>query len=224
MTKRRIDNLTETEINKYRSRSAMAINGIRILFANPDIVLSRKTIYGKYLTIAKYIGLKRENDTSAYNYFAPNGNDMVFLLRMSNHINSKQELYDLHEKNGRPDTRYLICFSPEEYQNRDIEWNGSRHVVTTYSINAIDDKESLLSFLYSLLGLFYSGKTKFPKLPISIPPKYEMSQDVEAKWNKTIDRTNENLSRNIIRLTESDLKLMVSECVKKIQNSKNNKG
>ena len=66
-----IDRLYENDIVKYRDRSVKALNGIKILLSNPSIVLDKPTIYGKYLTIASYIGLVTENNKSAYNYFIP---------------------------------------------------------------------------------------------------------------------------------------------------------
>ena len=52
-----INQLSENDISKYRERSVRALNGIRTLLETPSIISKNGTIVGKYLTIARYMGI-----------------------------------------------------------------------------------------------------------------------------------------------------------------------
>lgn len=221
-----IDNISNDDIEIYRERSVRAINGIRLLYNEPSIIVNKSTIYGKYLTIAKYIGLTTENNKSAYNHFVPINTNIIFVLRLSDHDNKNPSLYDIHEKMGRPNRRQIICFSDGEIMPKDEEWNGSKHVVVPYGINALDNEESVISFLNALVKLFYDGDSSFPILPLVNNNNDESSNDVVHDWNKTVDKITENKqntkmktnNRNVVRLTESQLKQMIAESVKNVLN------
>lgn len=99
MKMRRYDTLTTDDIEKYRLRSEKAINGIDILLQELPQLLECNTIEGKYTKIAYYLGLSEEGD-SRYNYFVPLSKDIVFLLRISNHNNTNDVLYNKFEHMG----------------------------------------------------------------------------------------------------------------------------
>ena len=134
MIGRRIDYLTEPEKRQCRRRSEMAISGIEVLLGNLGLVTNKGDITEKYRTIAQYIGLVQEG-SSHYNYFIPTEQDIVFMLRLSNHNNENEALYNLHEKKGRPDIRYIIPFQGNGYTPL---FNGTfceaRHYVYNYPI------------------------------------------------------------------------------------------
>ena len=88
----RIDTLTPQEIEKYRQRSLRAINGIKFCIEHAAEIAQYKKIGDKYKTISKYIGLAQEGGNSYYNYFIPQNEDIVFLLRNGNHDNTNIEL------------------------------------------------------------------------------------------------------------------------------------
>lgn len=218
-----IDRLSESDIAKYRERSVKAINGIQMLLSNPSIVLDKPTIYGKYLTIAAYIGLVTENNKSAYNNFIPTNSNNLFLLRFSDHDNTNPQLYDVHEQMGRPNARNIICFSYNDIEAKNGEWNETRHIVVPYGENALDNEDSIISFLYALSRLFIDGETNYPLLPITNQDDGHMSPNDEInQWNRTIDKNNEtNESKNMkntIKLNESQLRKVIAESVKKVLN------
>lgn len=47
----------------------------------------------------------------------------------------------------------------------DGEWNETKHIVVPYSENALDNEDSIISFLDALSYLFTDGKTNYPILP-----------------------------------------------------------
>ena len=136
MTVRRINILTEPEKLQYRKRSEMAVNGIDVLLGNLCLITDKGGITEKYRTIAQYIGLVPDGK-SHYNYFIPIQQDIVFLLRLSNHNNENEDLYNRHEKKGRPDARYIIYF------------------------HGLDSEEDAIRFLSSLKELFIKGRAIF---------------------------------------------------------------
>lgn len=217
-----IDRLSPSDITKYRERSIKAINGIKILLSTPSIVLDKPTILGKYLTIAAYIGLVTENNKSAYNYFVSTNSDILFLLRFSDHNNTNPQLYDEHEKMGRPNARNIICFSHNEITGMDGEWNETKHIVVPYSENALDNEDSIISFLNALVSLFTDGKTKYPTLPTTSQNDEHLSpDDLIRQWNRNVDKnneskTNKNMKKNVVKLNEQQLKKIVAESVKKV--------
>lgn len=218
-----INQLSENDISKYRERSVRALNGIRSLLETPSIISKNGTIVGKYLTIARYMGIPaKPGQASVYNYFTPINTDAIILIRFSDHNNTNAELYNLHEKNGRPNARYIICFSQGEIEPMNEFWNESQHVVIPYDVDAIDNEDSIAKLLNSLVTLLHDGETTFPTLPYFQNSEHVPAQDVLAQVNKDLEKiTTENIDRkmskkNTIRLTESDLKRVISESVKKV--------
>ena len=160
MTVRRINILTEPEKLQYRKRSEMAVNGIDILLGNLRLITDKGDITEKYRTIAQYIGLVPDGK-SHYNYFIPIQQDIVFLLRLSNHNNENEDLYNRHEKKGRPDDRYIIYFQGSRYSPL---FSGifceAKHYVYNYPTNGLDSEEDAIRFLSSLKELFIKGQAE----------------------------------------------------------------
>ena len=103
-------------------------------------------------------------------------------------------------------------------------WNESQHVVIPYEVDALDNEDSITKLLNSLVTLLHDGEATFPTLPYFQNSEHVPAQDVLAQVNKDLEKiTTENIDRkmskkNTIRLTESDLKRVISESVKKIVN------
>lgn len=161
MTVRRIDILTEPEKLQYRKRSEMAVNGIDVLLGNLHLITDKGDITEKYRTIAQYIGLVPDGK-SHYNYFIPIQQDIVFLLRLSNHNNENEDLYNRYEKKGRPDTRYIIYFQGSSYSPLfSAIFCEAKHYVYNYPTNGLDSEEDAIRFLSSLKELFIKGQAIF---------------------------------------------------------------
>ena len=160
MTVRRINILTEPEKLQYRKRSEMAVNGIDALLGNLCLITDKGDITEKYRTIAQYIGLVPDGK-SHYNYFIPIQQDIVFLLRLSSHNNENEDLYNRHEKKGRPDDRYIIYFQGSSYSPL---FSGifceAKHYVYNYPANGLDSEEDAIRFLSSLKELFIKGQAE----------------------------------------------------------------
>lgn len=221
MAGRRIDYLNETELQQYRSRSEKAINGINLLLDNLHLISNKGNIVEKYRTIAQYIGLIQDGN-SHYNYFIPLNQNIVFMLRFSNHNNENEELYNIHEKKGRPDVRYVIFFQGNEF---DLLFNGgfceAKQCVYNYPINEFDKDENIVSFLSILHTLFTNGKGAFG----GMEEKPRLSNgDVFSQWNRTIDKntgmkeskTHKNMKKETIKMNETQLRNMIAESVKKV--------
>ena len=219
MVVRRIDYLTETEKRQYRERSKMAVNGIDVLLRNLYLITSKGNITDKYRTIAQYIGLVPDGN-SHYNYFIPVQQDIVFLLRLSNHNNENEELYNQHEQKGHPDVRFILFFQGSGYS---LLFSGvfckAKHYVYNYPINGLDSEEDVIRFLSSLRELFIKGQAIFRGA--DAPEPRQTNNDIISQWNRTIDRnneskTNKNMKKNTIKLNESQLKKIVAESVKNV--------
>ena len=205
-----IDNLTDNDKAKYRERSVRAINGLDMLLSDISIILNCKTINGKYFTIAKYIGLSSDNTVSFYNYFMPTKAEIIFLLRFSNHNNTNPNFYNEHERNGRPNKRWVIPFHGNVFQKESpYEFLQAEQNVIHYPVNALDDEFSVRAFLFALRQLFINGKAVFPELPQVIKPKEENNQ--QTNEHKTMNK------KQIIKLNESQLRRIVSESVNRIR-------
>lgn len=197
-----IDNMMDADKIKYKERSICAINGIRQLMSDIQLILSCNTIKGKYYQIAQYIGLATENEKSYYNYFIPINSDIVFLLRFSDHNNTNPSLYNQHERNGRPNKRFIIPFVGNAFQNSGpTPFLGAEHHVVYYPVNALDDEASIKLFLSDLQQLFTNGETNFTQLP---------QQPIQENNNKQIN-TNKNM-----KINESQLRKIIKESVKSI--------
>lgn len=132
----------------------MAINGLNMLLQNTSLVYCKNGITEKYRTIAQYLGLN-EDGTSFYNYFVPLSDEMVIMLRLSSHNNVNGDLYNLHEKKGRPDARYVIYFQGTDYAASPVaEFCEANHYVFNYPITALDNEYGVKSFITSLIELF----------------------------------------------------------------------
>lgn len=189
---------------KYKERSICAINGIRQLISDIQLILSCNTIKGKYYQIAQYIGLATENEKSYYNYFIPINSDIVFLLRFSDHNNTNPSLYNQHERNGRPNKRFIIPFVGNIFQNSGpTPFLGAEHHVVSYPVNALDDEASIKLFLSDLQRLFTNGETNFTQLP---------QQPIQEN-NKQI-----NTNKNIMKINESQLRKIIKESIKNTLN------
>ena len=208
MTVRRIDILTEPEKLQYRKRSEMAVNGIDALLGNLRLITDKGDITEKYRTIAQYIGLVPDGK-SHYNYFIPIQQDIVFLLRLSNHNNENEDLYNRYEKKGRPDARYIIYFQGSSYSPL---FSGifceAKHYVYNYPINGLDSEEDAIRFLSSLKELFIKGQAIFRGAEEE--PR-QSNNDIISQWNRIVDKnieTNEskNMKNNVVKINESTLK------------------
>ena len=187
---------------KYKERSICAINGIRQLMSDIQLILSCNTIKGKYYQIAKYIGLATENEKSYYNYFIPINSDIVFLLRFSDHNNTNPSLYNQHERNGRPNKRFIIPFVGNAFQNSGpTPFLGAEHHVVYYPVNALDDEASIKLFLSDLQRIFTNGETNFTQLP---------QQPIQE--NKQYRNTN----NTVMKINESQLRKIIKESVKNV--------
>lgn len=196
----------------------MAINGVEVLLGNLGLITNKGDITEKYRTIAQYIGLVQEG-SSHYNYFIPTEQDIVFMLRLSNHNNENEALYNLHEKKGRPDIRYIIFFQGNGYTPL---FNGTfceaRHYAYNYPISGLDSEEDVVKFLSSLQELFTKGQTIFRG--VMEEPRLS-NDDIISQWNRTIDRNNEtneskNMKKNVVKINENTLRQIVAESVKKV--------
>ena len=197
-----IDNMMDADKIKYKERSICAINGIRQLISDIQLILSCNTIKGKYYQIAQYIGLATENEKSYYNYFIPINSDIVFLLRFSDHNNTNPSLYNQHERNGRPNKRFIIPFVGNIFQNSGpTPFLGAEHHVVSYPVNALDDEASIKLFLSDLQRLFTNGETNFTQLP---------QQPIQENKNKQI-----NTNKNIMKLTEKQLRRIIKESIER---------
>ena len=200
-----IDNMMDADKIKYKERSICAINGIRQLISDIQLILSCNTIKGKYYQIAQYIGLATENEKSYYNYFIPINSDIVFLLRFSDHNNTNPSLYNQHERNGRPNKRFIIPFVGNIFQNSGpTPFLGAEHHVVSYPVNALDDEASIKLFLSDLQRLFTNGETNFTQLP---------QQPIQENNNKQI-----NTNKNIMKINESQLRKIIKESIKNTLN------
>ena len=200
-----IDNMMDADKIKYKERSICAINGIRQLISDIQLILSCNTIKGKYYQIAQYIGLATENEKSYYNYFIPINSDIVFLLRFSDHNNTNPSLYNQHERNGRPNKRFIIPFVGNIFQNSGpTPFLGAEHHVVSYPVNALDDEASIKLFLSDLQRLFTNGETNFTQLP---------QQPIQENNNKQI-----NTNKNIMKINESQLRKIIKESIKNVLN------
>lgn len=163
----RIDNISKDVYDKYKNRSIMAINGLREILPQAEAIANMKNLRMKYMFIAQSIGLRMENPNSAYNFFIPLNAEIVFLLRMSNHNNTNPALYNMHEKLGSPNKRYIIYLSGGNVLgDNPITFLESEHHAIPYNNDALDNSASVTAFINSLINLFESGSTIFPSLPI----------------------------------------------------------
>lgn len=215
---RRIEILTQKEKQQYRQRSQMAINGLNMLLKNTSLVFSKNGIIEKYRTIAQCLGLN-EDGTSFYNYFVPLSNEIEIMLRLSNHNNTNGDLYNLHEKKGRPDARYIIYFQGTDYVASPVtEFCEANHYVFNYPITALDDEAGVKSLITSLIELLTYGSSQF--FSRDVKPR-ETNDDVIARWNRTIDKNLDESKSNkhiIKTINENQLKQIVAEAVRRILN------
>lgn len=192
--------MTDIDKTKYKERSVYAINGIRQLMSDIQLILSCNTIKGKYYKIAQYIGLVTENEKSYYGYFIPINSDIVFLLRFSDHNNTNPSLYNQHERNGRPNKRFIIPFVGNTFQNSgSTPFLEAEHHVVSYPVNALDDEASIKLFLSDLQRLFTNGETNFTQLP---------QQPIQENNNN-----NKYTNKNIMKINESQLRKIIQESV-----------
>lgn len=211
---RRYDTLHPNDIIKYRKRSKMAINGIDVLLQHLSSILDCNNIESKYTTISAHLGLS-DDGTSRYNYFVPLNKDVVFLLRLSNHNNTNEMLYNKFEQMGRPDARYIIYFKGNDPIERSSEvWLESQHNVISYPVNALDTSDNIKAFLITLKKLFTNGEVDFPVLP-----QQTAKNNTNLTNNKQINcNIGVKTNKKTIRLTESDLHQIIKESVNNILN------
>lgn len=163
-----IQRLSEKQIAKYRTKSQMAINGLKLILQESDKIVDFPNVGSKWKYIADYMGLSQENGNSYYNYFVSLNNDTLFLVRNGNHNNTNSILYNMHEKLGRPNKRYVIFFNGMD-ESTDITTNflEAEHHTVNYPVNALDTNEDVQNYILTLIRLFENGETEFPKLPSS---------------------------------------------------------
>ena len=199
-----IDNLTKEIVQKYRKRSERAINGLRFAIENADGIIHLKSIDAKWKCISDCMGLVQEAGNSYYNYFIPLNDNIVFLLRISDHNNTNPALYDKHEQLGRPNKRFIAYFKKGNvFGDNSVEFLNSEHHTITYDVNAMDSKESIIQYCQDLIDLLTNGTTVFHSLPIL--------QENNKKQYSTMNKTKKR-----IRLTESQLHSAIKESVKRV--------
>lgn len=161
-----IDKLTENAIQNYRQRSQNAIVGLQYAISNASQIIQLKTIDKKWKFISDCMGLCQENGNSLYNYFIPLNGDIVFLLRNGNHNNTNPLLYNKHEKNGRPNKRYIVFFkNGNVFCDDSTIFLDAEHHTIQYGVDALDNEESIVRYCQAYIELFKNGNTSFPNLP-----------------------------------------------------------
>lgn len=209
---RRIDNLTEKEFVKYRQRNQLAINGIDTLLSNLSVFDNCHTLKGRYMLIAKYLGLVQESPFSTYNFFMPTESDIVFLLRLSNHNNTNEELYNKHEQNGRPDKRFIFCFmNVQDVVDTPSNFLESEHHTIQYPTSSLFDEQGLISLLNSLKKLLVKGEFE----AINLIANNNGENNQETNENKIMNK------KQVIRLNENQLRQIVTESLKRVLNENN---
>lgn len=202
----RIDTLNPNDVTKLRNRSIQAINGLKLCLQHTEEIANMKTIGEKYKTIAEYMGLSQEGGNSYYNYYIPLNKKILFLLRNGNHNNTNPDLYNMHEKLGRPNKRYVIYFKKGNvFSDNSVTFLDAEHHTVTYDVNALDEKASVVAYINSLIELFTDGETTFPPLPI-----------MKATSDASLELSSRQYPKSLIRLTESDLYEIIMESVRRL--------
>ena len=148
----------------YRKRSHIAISNLQNIISNPQEILSMSNIMEKYLHISERIGLDKDG-VSCYGYFVPLNANEYFLLRLSNHNNTNGLLYDEHEKEGRPNKRFIIYFIGNNYKKKPpINFREAEHHVINYPVTSLDTEKGVISFCTQLIQLFNKGFSEFAPL------------------------------------------------------------
>ena len=226
------------EIPKKEAKRLQAVGENGIFSFRLDSANKHTTIY----RLAEHLGLGQGSEASYYGLFIPPNNDEVIKLRLSDHKSSpsewpERELY-------LPNRRYsIVVFNSKsmhiQYSNNCeyIDW-------TPYDVEGIYVYELCINckylikywaFLRQILRGIYNGENvennSIESYAISLKG-YESSNDVVHDWNKTVDKitenkqdTNmktENRKRNVVRLTESQLKQMIAESVKRLLKESSN--
>ena len=135
--RRQFDTL-QSSVKKYRAKSQMAINGLNNVIQQANLIAELPNVESKWKYIATYMGLQQEGNNSFYNTFVPLNNDILFLLRNGNHNNANPELYNRHEKLGRPDKRFVVYRSfcrlkrglSPDWERLTEDSNVSAHILT----------------------------------------------------------------------------------------------
>lgn len=109
------DKMSETFREKYIQRTNRSVNGLDLIVSNPSI-MAAKSLTGRIYKLSQIIGLAMEG-SSAYNYFIPTSNGIVVQLRISDHENNNMQLYNKHEKNGKPNKRFIFVFCDTDSVN-----------------------------------------------------------------------------------------------------------
>ena len=193
----RINNLEPEDIAKYRDKSQFAIKALHTLIKEPSQIVCKPNIGEKLKCIANHMGLQQEGGNAFYNTFVSLNNNVFFLIRNANHNNTNPELYNKHERLGRPNKRFNVFFRQgNEFSDNPIDFLGSEHHTIPYPVNALDTENDVIAYCEAYIELFHNGSTTFPKLPLT--------QNNENKQNNTA---------KTIRLAEADLRRMIRQCI-----------
>lgn len=185
----------------------MAINGLQNILQESDQIAKLPNVGAKWKYIAVHMGLDQQNGNSFYNYFISLNNNILFLVRNGNHNNINEQLYNMHEKLGRPNKRYIIFFKGmNESTDTTTKFLEAEHHTVNFPVNALDSVENVKKYIHSLIKLFEDGGTEFPKLPIK--PSLQAPSFDKARV--------ESINRNrTIRLTESKLRNIIKEATRR---------
>lgn len=151
---------------------------------------------------------------SAYVVQIPNGDKEAIRNRWSNHP-SKETEWPLKEIDGLPNRRYSIYIYdkntvPEFANIAETKWKSyySEGIPVYEKGFNVDFLRNTFPKLKNILLMIYKGGVPQPnKLPIKIDESIT-KQDTNMKT--------ENRKRNVVRLTESQLKQMIAESVKNV--------
>lgn len=154
------------------------------------------------------------SQTSRYITFIPEKNNEVIKLRISNHPSTIEE-WGSKELTGLPNRRYsIVIFSSKSMPNeskqhiKETEWRSylSQGIpVYEKCFNSLYLNETIQKLLTILKTIYNGGNPEDTSLANNINENKEY-------------KTNKNMSKNKIRITENELKQIVAESVKKTLN------
>lgn len=204
--RRQFDTL-QSSVKKYRAKSQMAINGLNNVIQQANLIAELPNVESKWKYIATYMGLQQEGNNSFYNTFVPLNNDILFLLRNGNHSNANPELYNRHEKLGRPDKRFVVCFHRGNFSNTTTNFLEAEHHTILYPINSLDTEQDVIAYCQAYITLFQYGDTTFPQL---------LTTDDSGQGEENSNDASGNIIHESkkIMMTEAQLHYIIHEAIK----------
>lgn len=198
------DKMSKTFREKYIRRSIMGVNGLDMIISNPSIIMDATSLTGRIYKLSQIVGLAMEG-SSAYNYFIPTSNGIVVQLRISSHENNNMQLYNKHEKNGKPNKRFMIVFCNTESmnietQNVDGVENNNIHIPAIY----LFDSKNVKYIVDIIRSILLTGT-----LPNGFPQKLK-EQTTYRNLKQIAKITNKR------RFIEPQLNHMITESVNRV--------